>query len=90
MFSTCKTKNMKTLEFVIRSKKPAQYFKGHLIQYGNDWLIGCQSASGGSRKIGSILDILDYKATSKKALIASLQAFAKRWKLVFTFDKRKF
>lgn len=82
-------------EFVIRTKRPAQYFRGEIYKgYSPEacsqvYFIVCLACSGGRRKDDPI-QIHDWYDKSKTKLINRLKAFAKRGKYIFSFNQKYF
>jgi hypothetical protein len=82
-------------EFVVRTKRPAQYFRG-LIKKGyfpiddkEMWYVACLSFAGGARK-DDPLCIINWKKSTRVALLKRLRSFAKRGKYIFSFSQSKF
>lgn len=55
-----------------------EYFRGSIILWNGEYQITCEAASGGNKEF-SVLDLLGYKASTKKELLGKVKDFAKKW-----------
>lgn len=76
-------------EFVIRTKRPGQYFSGEIKKHADAWFVVCISCLGGYRIDGPI-NVLGIKTKTNGKLISRLRSFAKKGRYIFSFSQSKF
>jgi hypothetical protein len=81
--------------FVVRTKKPAQYFRGKItfgyspIDNRNVWFVLCESYAGGNRNDSPIV-LINFKEASEASLVRRIKLFAKRGKYIFSTKQKDF
>jgi len=68
-------------KIILRTKKIQFYFRGRIIKSDGEWIVMCDTYSGGSQG-PDILKILDYKEKSKAKLLEKIKAFKSKHKLI--------
>jgi len=68
-------------EFVLRTRKIDTYFRGRIVFTHDSWEVVCASCSGGSVPV---LDIIDYRAKTKKLILEKIQKFKTKYNLIST------